>query len=968
MGTPGAADPARALGAALTDQELRVAVAVARGATNKAVARELEISVKTVEYHLANVYRKLGLGSRAELAHLVGTQAVSPPDGTVSFLVTALDDPPPSWTSARRRLAVEAYERVVTRSTARWGGFVVDLTRDGYAAAFASPVDAAAAAGACLVEARAVGDLAGRARAGVHTGLAHMSGGVYLGSAVRRATLVAEAARAGQVVASAAATALLREAGWRLRPAGTRRLADVDRAEELSVLAVDGLPDDGAPLRPASTVGNLPRTVTGLIGRADELELVGRTLDGASVVSLVGPGGVGKTALALALAGRVADRFAHGAWLVELAPVVRADDVVAAVATALGLRLPGRVDVATLASALDGPARLLVLDNCEHILGAVRSLATTVVERAPAVRVLLTSRERLGVHGEHVVTVAPLPVDASNGTSMAAALFHERAAAVLGTFDPDAAGRALVEHLVTGLEGLPLAVELAAARLSSLGLPEVAAGLADRLELLRRQSGGRHTRHHSLRAAIAWSYDALDPAAQQLFEGLSVFVGGFDERAAAAVVPRPTATSSVLDGVRALVDKSLLTEAPGPAGPRFDQLETIRQFGTERLRARRADEAARRSSLTHYVAVAEEADVVVRSSDELPGHRLVLTEWANLRHAMAAAVAFDDGDAAARLVRSLFWWAMSRARVELGDWATSARALPSLEHHPLRPVVTACASYFALMAGEVERSAALCTEALDEERRLGPATEPWVQVVQSFNVTDGDFFSPPREVQRRGADVPFWRVLGSQQECAVRAGIVAYAKRPDDEVVKHLARIAEARQQAEELGNANGVAYATMTSGLALVRRDQPAAARLLRQAIDIAAPLELEITVAQARRGLAALYAELGRPHDALDLVAPAIEQHLRTGASAELWVAVASALQPLAVLGRERTAARALGALQARPISGLQRATPLGDLEARLTAALGEDGAATLRADGAHLSLIDAAHEVRHAIPQAT
>ena len=304
--------------------------------------------------------------------------------------------------------------------------------------------------------------------------------------------------------------------------------------------------------------------------------------------------------------------------------------------------------------------------------------------------VLATSRERLGVEGQQIIVLAPLDVGAPDAAawSDAAGLFVERVRGALGEFDPDRAELDVVEEICRHLDGLPLAIELAAARLSNMTLDELRVAVQDRFRALRGHRGGQG-RHESLRTVIAWSYDTLTDDAQRAMDGLSVFAGSFDVEAAAAV-----AGDSALDE---LVDKSLLGVEHRLGAVRYEQLETIREFGADRLRAHGLTDELRRRHAAHYRDWAERADHGIRRGDELAWHRAIQADWHNLRTAVNSACAADDADTGCALIRSVFWWAMSRAQPEFGEWAEAVRDLPSCADHPLRPIVTAAATYFALV-------------------------------------------------------------------------------------------------------------------------------------------------------------------------------------------------------------------------------------------------------------------------------
>jgi predicted ATPase/DNA-binding SARP family transcriptional activator len=420
---------------------------------------------------------------------------------------------------------------------------------------------------------------------------------------------------------------------------------------------------DGVP-------GNLPRRLGRLIGRDEDLKALGDALATWPVVTLVGPGGIGKTRLALTAACQVV--AGDGAWLIDLAEIASPAGVPRAVAGPLGIKeSPGRPLGQSIVTALRSRELLLVLDNCEHVIDAVAALAQAIAEGCPQVQLLATSREGLGLDPglERLMPVAPL------AAGPGAELFSERAEAVSASFDPRAS-RGDVEEICRRLDGVPLAIELAAARTASLAPADLLRRLGDHLRLL---VGGRRTgaeRHRTLRATIQWSYDLLSPAEQLLFSRLSIFVGPFDLAAAETVAADPaTAAADVDDLLGNLVARSMVVAEPGPFGQRFRLLETMRQFAAEHLAATGGTgEVAQRHArwcldrVTHIqrlLAGPAEIEGVARLGELAPSHRAAF-EW---------ACAGGDLHLAHALVRPVVTELVLRSRGELGDWVERILAM-----------------------------------------------------------------------------------------------------------------------------------------------------------------------------------------------------------------------------------------------------------------------------------------------------
>ncbi|MEU0558452.1 BTAD domain-containing putative transcriptional regulator [Dactylosporangium sp. NPDC006015] len=434
------------------------------------------------------------------------------------------------------------------------------------------------------------------------------------------------------------------------------------------------MPGEAAPEESAANgVGNLRAPLTSFVGRAEELRALRGTLATARLVTLVGPGGAGKTRLATEAGRAAAPR--DGVWIVELANVTDPADVVQAVWTGLGMRDPsaaaGPVRRATvalprIAEALSYRRILLILDNCEHVVEAAAALADWLLGDCPDLRVLATSREPLGITGEVLLPVGPLPADALD--SAAVRLLSDRAAAVRPGFRLD--GSAL--RICRALDGMPLAIELAAARCRSMTAAQVADRLDDRFRLLTRGSRTALPRHQTLRAVVDWSWDLLTEPERAMLRRLAVFPGGATLEAAAAVCDPDGALGDPVELVAALVDKSLLVEAGG----RYGMLETIRAYGLQRLDEQGETARLRHRHATWFLALADRLEPTLRTAGQLESLAVLSAEHDNLHGALRRAIADGDADLAVRfvLVLSWYWW-MRGHRVEGGALAVAALAL-----------------------------------------------------------------------------------------------------------------------------------------------------------------------------------------------------------------------------------------------------------------------------------------------------
>ncbi|MFF5439839.1 ATP-binding protein [Streptomyces achromogenes] len=489
--------------------------------------------------------------------------------------------------------------------------------------------------------------------------------------------------------------------------------------------------EPGAPAAPAKTAAppapapsNLPASLTPLIGRRDALDRVTGLLGAARLVTLTGPGGVGKTRLAVAAADALltdASGLPDGAWFVEFSGVRggAVADLAQVVAASLGIsdHAPSAVPVSGtgtrspahhLAAVLRDRRTLLVLDNCEHVVDAAADLTTLLLRTAPGLRVLATSQEPLGLPGEEVFLVEPLPTDD------AVRLFTQRAAAATPGFSlaPDACDdseRAAVTEICRRLDGIPLALELAATRVRALGVRELAARLGDRFQLLTSGRRGAPERQQTLRAVIDWSWELLSAPERIVLRRLAAFSDGCDLQAAEAVCAGDgVACAEVPDLVTRLVDRSLVVVVAGPTGPRYRLLESVAAYATERLHEMEDLAAVRDRHLRHYLALAERAEPELRG----PGQRSWLArldaESGNLRSALDEAVrraAAGDPEQAARLATALAWWWLLRGR--LAQARRSLRAVLDTATAADRRELTLLYTAFALLTGDRDPATAL---------------------------------------------------------------------------------------------------------------------------------------------------------------------------------------------------------------------------------------------------------------------
>ncbi|MFC9972814.1 ATP-binding protein [Spirillospora sp. NPDC127200] len=465
------------------------------------------------------------------------------------------------------------------------------------------------------------------------------------------------------------------------------------------------------------TAGRLPAEVTSFVGRREELERLRRLLRTVRLVTLLGAGGVGKTRLALRAAQEAGRSFPDGVHFVDLAAVGEPDLLVQTVADALGLPDQSvRPPLDALAAEVADRRMLLVLDTCEHLVDACAMLVEVLLRAGPDVRVLATSRQPLDAAGEHSVPVAPLPVT-GDADDEAVALFVERAAAVVPGFAPTGVERDQIARLCRRLEGIPLAIELAAVRLRALSIEQIVARLADREFLTGGRRAG-HARHQTLRGAIRWSHDLCTPAEQAMWARLSVFADGVDLAAAEEVCTGPELPAGqVLEVVAGLVDKSVLTRDPDG---RYRMLDTLREYGAARLEERGEHGAVRARQLAHYRAMAGRVERELTTPEQQKWFAWARREHGNLRDVLEHTIARGDADGALSLVAGLVcvWFARGCLR-EARLWTGRALALPGAGDPAHRFRALLGAAFVALFQGDRTGAAALLEEAERSAPRPG---------------------------------------------------------------------------------------------------------------------------------------------------------------------------------------------------------------------------------------------------------
>ncbi len=665
------------------------------------------------------------------------------PTGTITLLFTDIEG-----STLLLQQVSEQYSRVLAQcrqvlrtAFQQFHGHEVDTQGDAFFFAFARATDAVSAAVAAqrTLASHAWPDQAVvHVRVGLHTGEPQRTDEGYVGLDVHLAARIMGVGHGGQVLLSQTTRHLVEHhlpAGVSLRDLGEHRLKDLQQKSHLFQLVIDSLLADFPPLLTLDAhPHNLPVQPTPLIGREREVAAVQQLLlrEDVRLLTLTGPGGSGKTRLGLHVAAELSDHFTDGIYFVNLAPISDAELVVPTVAQTLGVKeSPTRSMVEQLQAFLQEKLLLLVLDNFEQVVSAAPRLSD-LLARCSHLKLLVTSRAVLHLSAEHEFAVPPLslpdlkhlPDLVTLSQYEAVALFIARAQALKPDFQVSNATAPAVAEICARLDGLPLAIELAAARIKLLPPPALLARLGRRLAVLTSGVRDAPARQQTLRRTIEWSYQLLDADEQRLFRRLSVFVGGCTlqaiEAVCAAVDTQPPALL-VLDGAASLIDKSLLRQTEQEAAePRFVMLETIREYGREALEASGEAEVTHRAHAAYYLALAEAAELAWNSPQQAVWFVWLEKAHDNLRAAMNWLLERGEAERAFRLGTALWWfWYAQEHRHE--GWNELSRALERSEGVavPLRARALWAAGSLAGSLGHVERGEVLCQESLALFRGIG---------------------------------------------------------------------------------------------------------------------------------------------------------------------------------------------------------------------------------------------------------
>jgi predicted ATPase/class 3 adenylate cyclase/Tfp pilus assembly protein PilF len=659
----------------------------------------------------------------------------SPPTGTVTFLFTDIEGSTRMWERSPQAMqaALARHDEILRGATEQHGGYIFKTVGDAFCCAFPTAPDALEAAldgqWLLLKERWAESDPL-RVRMALHMGAAEERDGDYFGPPVNRVARLLSAGHGGQVLLSLPTQELVRDqlpVGTSLMDLGERHLKDLFRPERVFQLLATGLPSEFPPLRTLEAYrNNLPLQPTPLIGREKEVAEVCDLLgaEATRLLTLTGPGGIGKTRLALQAAADLLDEFPDGTYFVQLATLTEAELFISAVAETLGVREIGEQPLdETLKDYLHERRLLLLLDNFEQVLGAAPTV-TELLTAAPGLKVLATSRAPLGLYGEHELPVPPLtlpdlklqpPLERLTQYE-AVGLFVERARAVKPDFKVTNESAPAVAEICVRLDGLPLAIELAAARVTMLLPKAMLQRLSSRLKLLTSGARDLPKRQRTLKATIEWSYALLDEGEQLLFGRLAVFSGGRTLEAIEAICDAEgDLPVDAFEGGSSLVDKSLLRQEEGPnEEPRFVMLETVHEFAREKLQGSGEAEEIRRTHAEYFLTLAEEAYPELKGANQLEWLERLEAEHDNMRAALTWALKRKEAEVALRMGGALSWfWSVRGYHSEGRRWLQEALAMEGRGSPESRAMALAGVGWLALQQGDLDWTKEACEEGLE---------------------------------------------------------------------------------------------------------------------------------------------------------------------------------------------------------------------------------------------------------------
>jgi predicted ATPase/class 3 adenylate cyclase/Tfp pilus assembly protein PilF len=777
------------------------------------------------------------------------------PSGTITFLFTDIEGSTRLLQQLGERYArlLAEQEQLLRETWSSHHGIVLGTQGDSFFVAFSNVMDAIHAvvrSQRALAAHRWEDDVAVRVRMGLHTGEAQITELGYVGIDVHRAARIAAAAHGGQILLSQSTHDLVASqlpSGLTLQDLGKHRLKDLRQPRQLFQLVIPDLPTEFPPIKSLDALlNNLPMQLTSFIGRQKELSELQDLLKSTHLLTLTGPGGSGKTRLALQVASEMIDQFRNGVFFIALAPISDPRLVASAIAQPLGIKeTAGRSIADNLQEYLRGKSLLLILDNFEQVISAAPFVAQ-LLATCHELRILITSREGLRISGEQEYPVPPLVLpdlagplsNESLSQYPAVELFVQRAKAAKPDFRITNETAPVIAEICHRLDGLPLAIELAAARIRLFSPRTMLDRLANRLEFLSGGARDLPARQQTLRNAIAWSYDLLDEKEQRLFRRLSVFVSGCMIDAVEALAEDPLERISILGELGSLVDKSLLRQIDDAQGePRFMMLELLHEFGLEQLAASGEQESIRLWHAQFFLLLAEQAESKLESAEQLEWVNRMEQEHDNLRSALTWSMTADSGrEICVRLATTLgLFWEVRGYFSEGRERVSAVLATDAAQGQTLaRSRLLARAAELAYRQSDYPATIAFAEESLEISRKIEDKQGIASALIKLGNAATevGDYKTASAYLEEC---LGIWRVLDDRHGTAralISSGWVAL-RAGDDQLAK--ARLEEALSISRDLGDTRSIGFELSGLGeVALRQGDYASATRLLEESLAL--------------------------------------------------------------------------------------------------------------------------------------